>query len=102
MKNLREGAINRVCSASETTVSDVIDSLTTIRALSPIRHAHQPFLINLPPSNILIFKLAPVDACTACSISSGDVPALNHEFIDDTVEGGERVGQGLRSRSRRK
>ncbi len=98
MKNLREEVISGSCFASKATfLTDEINSLTTVRGLSPIRHAHQPFLINLPPPNIFIVKFAPVDACTSCSITTTNVPALDHKFIDDTVEGGELVGQRLRS-----
>ena len=76
----------------------MINSLTTIRILSPICHANQPFFVNLSPPNILVFKFAVVDACTTGAVSSGDVPALNHEFINDTVKWGELVRQSFRGR----
>ena len=62
------------------------DSLTAVCAFPSIRHAYQPFLINLPPSDILVLKFPTVDAGPTCAISSRDVSALNHEFVNDSME----------------
>ena len=69
-----------------------IDSLTTVRVFPSVRHAHEPFLINLPPSDTFISEFAAVDTCSARSIPGGDVSALDHKFIDDAVERGELIG----------
>ena len=73
-------------------------SLTTVGAFPSVRHAHEPFLVDLSPPDILIFEIAAVDAYAACAVSRCDVPTLDHEFIDDAVEAGEFISYGLGDR----
>lgn len=43
----------------------------------------------------LVLKLCAVDRLAACTIALGEVTALNHELLDDAVEDGALVMQGL-------
>jgi hypothetical protein len=44
---------------------------------------------------VFVFELLPVDALTTGSIARGKVTTLNHERLDDTVELGSLIEQGL-------
>lgn len=68
--------------------------LTAVGVLSAVRHAHQSLLVNRPPANVFVLKLAAVDGLAASSVAFGDVPALDHELVDDAVERRHLVGQG--------
>lgn len=48
---------------------------------------------------VLVLELGSIDALTTCAITSREVAALNHELLDDAVELGALVVQGLASLS---
>ena len=80
------------------------NSLTAIGAFPSVGHTHQPFLVDLSPSYILVLKVPSVDACPTSTISSGDVPALDHELVNDPMKRRQFVrqrigGTGLSKRS---
>jgi hypothetical protein len=46
-------------------------------------------------SKVLVFELGAVDALPACSIASSEITALDHELLDDAVEGAALVAEEL-------
>jgi hypothetical protein len=68
--------------------------LTAVCVFASICHTYQALFINLPPSDILVFELSTIYRGAACSIALCDVAALDHEFVDDSVERGHFVGEG--------
>lgn len=87
MKNLRYAVISIPYCINDSLPPSQINSLTAVSALSPIRHAHQPFFINGPPADVFVFKFSTINTRSTCSIPLRDVSSLYHEFIDDAVEG---------------
>lgn len=67
--------------------------LAVVRILPAIRHTHQPRRIYSSPADVLIFKLGSVNRYPASSVAFGDVPALDHELVDNTMEPGQFVRQ---------
>ena len=65
--------------------------LTTVRPSATIGHADESGSIELPPVQILVLELAAVDAVAAGAIAIGDVAALDHEFVNDAVKGGQPI-----------
>lgn len=64
------------------------------RTWPSIRHAQQEWLfMNL--LKVLILKLLPVYALSACAVALGEVTALDHERLDYAVEDGALVVQRL-------
>jgi hypothetical protein len=57
---------------------------------SSIRHAQQEWFI-VHPLEVLILEFLAVDALAACAIALGEVSALNHEALNDSVECGALV-----------
>lgn len=56
MKNLQSLSVR-----DQRTVSSIRVVLTAIGSFSTVRHTHKTFLVNLPPSEVLIVKLAAID-----------------------------------------
>lgn len=67
------------------------EELTAVGCLSAVGHAYQTCSVHVAPAQILIFKVTAVDAVAASTVAAGDVSALDHEVVDDTVEGTERI-----------
>lgn len=44
---------------------------------------------------VLVLELLAVDGFAACAVTGGEVAALDHEGLDDAVEGGAFVVEGL-------
>lgn len=89
MKNLKDAVISSIVMPElgrDFTFQVECDSLTAVCAFPSVRHAYQPFLVNLPPSDILVLKLPTVDTGPTSTISSRDVSALNHELVNDPME----------------
>jgi hypothetical protein len=53
---------------------------------SSIRHAEQKWFI-VHPLKVLVLELLAVDALTTCAIALCEVSTLDHEALDDSVEG---------------
>ena len=64
-------------------------SLTTVCIPAPVGHADQTRSVHVAPVEVLILELGTVvvDAFAAGTVARGDVAALDHEFIYDSVEG---------------
>lgn len=71
------------------------EKLTAIGAFPSVGHAYQSFLVNLSPSDVFIFKIPSIDACPACTISSGNISALDHELVNDPMKRRQFVRQRL-------
>ena len=69
--------------------------LTAIRVPSSIRRTDQTRRMHLPPVQVLIFELAAVDAGCAGTVAIIDVSALDHELINDSVEGCFSITQAI-------
>lgn len=50
---------------------------------------------------VLVGELCAVDGLSASSIATGEVTTLDHEALDDTVEGGALVAKALGANSQR-
>lgn len=91
MKNLYDGDISiyrhgRLWQTPEQTQHRV-DSLTTVRAFASIRHAHQSLFVDMPPSYILVCEFTIIYALPPRTIAGSDISTLDHELIDDAMEG---------------
>lgn len=64
-----------------------VDSLTTVRAFPSIRHAHQSLFVDVPPSHSLICELVAIDALPTRAVACSYISTLDHEIIDDPMEG---------------
>lgn len=62
------------------------NSLTAIGTLPSVGHAYQPFLVDLSPPDVFILKVPSIDASPACTISGGNISALDHELINDPMK----------------
>lgn len=62
--------------------------------LTSVRHAEQASLRVLD-LEVLIRELLSVDAQAASAIAAGEIATLDHEVLDDAVEGASLVGQRL-------
>lgn len=69
--------------------------LTAIRVGTAVGRADQPLGLHIPPTQILIIKLLAVDTDPPRAVALVDVAALDHELVDDAVEGCCRVGQAI-------
>lgn len=63
------------------------EELTPVRPWSTIRHAHDTLAIVSERGVELILEFLAPDGFTARTVAAGEVPALDHEALDDTVEG---------------
>jgi ABC-type enterochelin transport system substrate-binding protein len=71
------------------------EELTAVGGFSTVGHAHQTGGIHGAPTQILIFKVAAVDAVAACAVAASYVSALYHEFVNDAMEGTEGIAEIL-------
>jgi hypothetical protein len=69
--------------------------LTTVCILATVGSAYKPWCINISPAQIFVFELFPIDAHNSCSVAILDVTSLDHELVNDTVEGSLRIGQAI-------
>lgn len=61
------------------------EKLRTVGVLSGIGHA-QHALLGVLQLEVFVFELVSVDRLASCAISFGEVTALYHELLDDSVE----------------
>ena len=68
--------------------------LTPVGALPGVGHGEQSSLRVLE-LEILVVKLLPVYRLSAHAVPQGEIPSLNHEILNDPVEGASLVMKGL-------
>jgi hypothetical protein len=91
MKNLR--SVNNSAFISHQHLEYNI--LTTVRILATVCSAYKPWCINISPAQIFVFELFAIDAHNSRSVTILDVTSLDHELVNDTVEGSLRIGQAI-------
>merc|ERR1719271_1257190 len=70
------------------------EELRAVRVLAGVGHAQEALALVLR-IEVLIGELLPVDALTTSTISVGEVAALDHEILDNTVELRPLVAEAL-------
>jgi hypothetical protein len=70
------------------------EELRTIGVWACVGHAQQA-LFGMLQLEVLVRKLVSVDRLPACAISFGEVAALNHEVLDDAMEGRPLVAEAF-------
>merc|ERR1711997_347833 len=70
------------------------EELRAVGVLASIGH-RQPAGALVLQSEVLVLELVPVDRLSASSVSSGEVSALEHEVLDDSMEGAALVSLRL-------
>ena len=70
------------------------EELGAVGVLASVGHAQQT-LLGVLQLEVLIGELLAVDGFPACAISSSEVASLDHEALDDSVEGGALVAKAF-------
>lgn len=68
--------------------------LRTVGVLAGVGHGQETGL-GVLQLEVLVFELGAIDGLSAGAIAVGEVTALNHELLDNTVEGGAFVAKAL-------
>eukprot|EP00406_Dinophysis_acuminata_P010839 CAMPEP_0179225662 /NCGR_PEP_ID=MMETSP0797-20121207/8421_1 /TAXON_ID=47934 /ORGANISM="Dinophysis acuminata, Strain DAEP01" /LENGTH=238 /DNA_ID=CAMNT_0020932681 /DNA_START=27 /DNA_END=743 /DNA_ORIENTATION=- len=61
------------------------EELASVRVLARVRHGEEPGPLVLQ-LEVLVLELLAVDGLAASAVAVGEVPALEHEVLDDAVE----------------
>jgi hypothetical protein len=64
-----------------------LNLLAAVCVFSAVGHAHQACSVDGAPADVFVVELGSVYGHASSSVAGGDVATLDHEFIDDAVEG---------------